>query len=688
MKGRWLLSLFVATFVCLAFVQAPHADAQLARPVVQTNQAVYSIWKIGGTVNVNASRLLPNITYSLWLQRPTDSASRVVGSPFNGGVGNFTIVPVTILPGDPAGTYLLSLSRSTATDTREAVAHFGVFGVDKSAYSRTDRAAIAGGGFAPGSTITISFGSPANPVTGFPATVSSGSNGDFQYSFRVPPSTPVGNLTLTVAGRAFDTGGPASANSRVTVARTSVRIGIASEPSETVERTSTTSTLYTLTYPDGSPVTTVSTASAEVSITKTTDGAIISTVPLVLSDATRGTWIASWIPPFNADLTNYHFALNPTAFDDSYGNLGSGGLIPSTEFRLVVARTDVTFRLVSPVQRSRVLNITFLVTYHDGTRFQNVTQIRATITSPDGTSIDFFPVYNSTLGAFQAQARIPPNGAIGTWRLTASVADSFGNTATGSDEVDVINAVLAIGGTIPKTVERTMPIPLAVRVTYPDGTVVNATSIPLGFNATITVGNNTVTVPMLYNPIDQNWLLSYPIAENATLGDYSISLTVRDAFGNEGDFSTTTNVILARFRFSFAQTTSKVDPLTFVNIPVFVSYPNGTDLRSDLGVVNAAFTNSSGTFTLPMIYNSTDHSWRLLFLAPNTGLSFGVTIELSFEARDTFGNAGSAPNAYDLEIGAGTQTLILAAIIAAIVPIALLGWAIFAITARRRKYKP
>ena len=163
---------------------------------------------------------------------------------------------------------------------------------------------------------------------------------------------------------------------------------------------------------------------------------------------------------------------------------------------------------------------------------------------------------------------------------------------------------------------------------------------------------------------------------------------MEDAFGNDGQFSTTTNVVVARFRFAFAQTNSKVDPSTIVNIPVFVSYPNGTELRSNVGVVNAAFTNSSGTFTLPMIYNSTDRSWRLIFLAPNTGLTFGVTLELSFEARDAFGNADSAPNAYELAIGAGTQTLILAAIIGAVVPIALVAWAVFAITARRRKYKP
>jgi len=687
-KGSRLISLFVAMFICLAFVQAPHAEAQLAASALATDQPIYPIWKAGGTVNVNASRLQSNATYSLWLQRPTDSATRIVASPFTAGSMNFTIVPIGISPSDPAGTYLISLSRSGTTDTREAVAHFGVFGVDRSSYARTEQAVVVGGGFTPSSTVTISFGDSSNSVPGFPTSVRSGSNGEFQYSFRVPPSTPVGLLVVSVTGTGYDAGNSVSVSSPISVTRTSVRMRIATEPSETVERTATTSMYYTITYPDGSPATTIANNSTKPSITRSTDGVIMSIVPLLLSDSTRGTWSASWVPPFDANLTTYHFTVDPTTFDDSYGNLGSGDSIPSGDFRVLTAKTDVTFQVESPVQRSQYLNITLNANYHDGTQFVNVTQLIATMTTASGGPIELFPIYNSTLGKFQTQTRIPENAVLGNWRLVASVKDSFGNTATGSRGVNVVNAVLGISGNVPQTVERTMPIPVDVRITYPDGTLVNSTAVPLGFNATITIGNQTISVSMLYIPTSQAWIGLYPIPENATLGTYSISLTIEDAFGNGGEFSTTTTVVIARFRFNFAQTSSKVDPLALVNIPVFVSYPNGTDLTSNIGVVNAAFTNSSGTFTLPMIYNATDHSWRLIFLAPNPGLTFGVTLKLSFEAGDTFGNRGSVPDAYELAIGAGTQTLILAAIIGAVVPIALVAWAVFAITARRRKYKP
>jgi hypothetical protein len=69
-------------------------------------------------------------------------------------------------------------------------------------------------------------------------------------------------------------------------------------------------------------------------------------------------------------------------------------------------------------------------------------------------------------------------------------------------------------------------------------------------------------------------------------------------------------------------------------------------------------------------------------------LKFGLTIKFSFNANDQFGNTGSVSQAFELDVGAGVQTLILATIIGAIVPIGLIGWAIATVSTRRRKHKP
>jgi fucose permease len=44
--------------------------------------------------------------------------------------------------------------------------------------------------------------------------------------------------------------------------------------------------------------------------------------------------------------------------------------------------------------------------------------------------------------------------------------------------------------------------------------------------------------------------------------------------------------------------------------------------------------------------------------------------------------------AFELDVSAGTETLILATILGAIIPIGLIGWVITTVTARRRKHKP
>jgi len=120
-----------------------------------------------------------------------------------------------------------------------------------------------------------------------------------------------------------------------------------------------------------------------------------------------------------------------------------------------------------------------------------------------------------------------------------------------------------------------------------------------------------------------------------------------------------------------------------------VLYPNGTALTPAVtGVVIASVSNSSGLFTFPMVFNATDNSWGLPFTAPDPGLRFGLTLKISFSATDEFGNAGMAPDAFLLNVRAGAQTLILATMVGALPPIAVIGWALATVLARRRKHKP
>jgi len=474
----------------------------------------------------------------------------------------------------------------------------------------------------------------------------------------------------------------------ISVRITSVSIRTESSPTPTVERTARAEVSYLIIYPDNSPVTTSNNNSTLVNVIRTSDGSIVSQLPLSLTDASVGKWSAVWVPSFSANLSTYHFELTPVGFDDSYGNKGRGGVVLSDEFRVAAATPELSFEMSPTAQRTENVTVTVIAKYHDGSYFVNVTLFTASITSAVATTTPVPLVYNATTNQISGTTKIPVNAALGNWRITATVRDAFDNTGSGAFILQVIKATIGVVVKTPQAAERTTTLTVDAKLTYPDNTTVSPSGMPKGLNATLSVGNFTWFLPMSFNGTTGRWVAGYVLSQNATLGDYSITLGVVDAFGNAGDFAGTSKVVPARFRFALPQQSSKADPVSYVNIPVFVTYPNGTSLKNDVGEVMATFQNSTGTFTLPMAYNATDDRWHLLFLTPNTGLTFGVTLTFSFDATDMFGNAGSAPKAYDLIIGAGIQYLILAAIAGSIVPIALLAWAIFAISARRRKYKP
>jgi hypothetical protein len=285
--------------------------------------------------------------------------------------------------------------------------------------------------------------------------------------------------------------------------------------------------------------------------------------------------------------------------------------------------------------------------------------------------------------------KVPVNARLGSWRFVANAKDAYGNTASGVFTFQVYNASLKFTVDYSGSLERTTILNVTATITYPDGSIATPNEIPSSFNLTISQGNFTWIHIMSFDGTTSSWYAGYDIPQNATLGQYSVAMKVEDPYGNGGQFKTSSQIIPAKFRFAVPQTKSKADPAKLVDVPVYVTYPNGSALTPRVGaVVTAEITNSTGTFTFPMYYNSTDQSWHLYFSTPDLGFRFGATITFSFSAEDIFGNAGRALNAYELDVGAGTQALILATILGGIVPIGLVGWAIATITARRRKHKP
>lgn len=675
--------LFLALFIALTLAPVPKLAAQAAGPQITTAQLLYPIWHVGGKVNFTASRLTINNTYYVWYQRPNDPYTRYAGTSL---FAKTTTAPfqVTVTATDSAGTYLVSLSTGLAADTHVAVAHFGVFGTDRSSYKRTDVVHIAGGGFAPNSTILAAL--TTRGVSAGNLTLQIDTKGNFNTTYTLFPSILTGQLVLSLTGSTFDSRTSATATTSMSVTAAPLTISMQTQPEPIVERTSNATSSLKITYPDGSPVTTSASNSTRVEVVSDTGG-IATEVQLVASNPSGGIWTVSWMPSFSANLGSFHFIFSPSDFDDKFGNLGQGPTITSNSFQITPAHTALVIQGNATIQRTLPADIVIIPTYHDGKPFANVTQASGNVTEVGGAPHQL--LFNRTLDEFVGHFKTTPNSTLGTLTASATVTDLFGNTATGTITLQIVPAVLGFAVNAPPS-QRTTLLNVTARVTYPDGSIITPANLPSGFNVTLSLGNFTWTSPMGLNETNTNaWSASYRLAQNATLGNYAVAMNATDPFGNAGHYTGKARVDPATFKIQLPRSVLKASPHTLVYIVADVIYPNGSALTPTVGgVVTASLTNSSGVFTLPMVFNATDRSWLLVFTAPDPGLRFGITLTFSFSADDQFGNAGSASKAFELDVGAGTQTLILATIIGALPPIILISWAIATVSTRRRKHKP
>jgi hypothetical protein len=684
-----LVVLFIAMFIGLCLIPMRGVTAQVIAPKVTSDRLVYPIWHMEGKINLTISQLVVNQTYYVWLQKPSDSSTRYAGIKFIGRNGTIP-TQLTISNTDRAGTYLVSLSTSISSDTRIAAAHFGVYGTDLKVYERTNKMVISGGGFAPNSTISMRLQTGSGPIAGFPVDVLAGPNGDFTYTYRIAPSAPVGGITVTAVGPAYDSHNSTSVSSVVDLGATSVKISRSGEPRNSVERTANAAMMVSITYPDGTPVVTSTTNSTRTFVVSDPSEQNVAEVRMVLSDSRSGGWTLSWTPPPSADLGMYHFEVLPTDFDDSYGNLGTGKTVSSSPFQVTRLNVGLAFRTNptnATIQRTQEAQITIGAKYLDGTNFENVTQTSGTITDPDGTTHALG--FNRTLEEFVGYYNSSVGTPLGQVEVAATITDLFGNVAAGTYTIQVVPAILDFTSEIPATAQRTTVLNAATVIKYPDGSLLTPDQAPSGFNVTITHGNFTWTSEMGFNSTSDAWSSGYILSQNQTLGDYDIMIIAQDAYGNGGQLAAVSKVVPAVFQFVLPVAKEQASPGTVLNMAVYTLYPNGSLLTPQVGgVVIASYSNSSGVFTLPLVFNATDRSWHMFFVVPDPGLRFGLTMAFSFSADDAFGNAGAVSKAFELDVGAGASALILATIFGAIPPIALIGWAIATVTSRRRKHKP
>ncbi len=374
------------------------------------------------------------------------------------------------------------------------------------------------------------------------------------------------------------------------------------QPPPVVERTQPVAVSYSLTYPNGSSVKT--SANAIVSVQE--QGGQTVKIPLHLNE-TSGVWIATWASQYSANLTDYSFIFNPTDFSDAYGNVAIGPPVASSSFKLIPAKVILSIEALSTLSRRQNETITIPAEYYDGSPLQNAT-LKATIVDSNATAS---PVNMTINGVFATKnIDLPADALLGTWHFNANFVDGYGNQGEGSIAFEVVPAEIKFSVTLPQPVERTTAMNVTAVVTYPDGE-----PLTTGVNGNVSIGNMTESLNLQYVSNNQTWNGLYPIGQNATLGGYNVTITAGDSDGNIGRFTTDVAVVPASFRFAVPNPQIQVPPLNLTDIVVSVTYPNGTALGDNVGLVSATYKNSTGGIsTMLLQYNATDTKWHVLIL--------------------------------------------------------------------------
>ena len=681
MKKIEAAAAFVVVFIYVMMLFSSRPPVMGASGSISTDRPIYPIWGLGGTVTVNVQNFAPNITYYLWLKNPKQLLPYPLATHFTVvSNGPPPTISLTIASTDPPGTYTLTVSNSAQIDISEAQVHFGVSGTNSQAYERTRTVTFAGGGFAANSSISLSLAAGSSTYPNFPRNITADADGNYVYSFKLATSAITGTVKATLTGTTFDNHQVISTDSTFDVQPAVISVQPSSTPPAQIERTVAVNSTYALYYPDGSPV-----VAANATIDILSGALTIADEPLLLANATAGSWVATWIPPPSANTTLYHFVLDPTRLVDQYGNSGQGTPIFSNDFQVSKAKLLPMIQTNATCERTQTAFVTISGGYHSGAIAANVTQATFNLTQQGGRQVTL-PIIRSGLET-ATNFTIPLNATLGNWTVDYSIQDHWGNSASGKFTILILPASPVFQGITPSSVERTTPLDVAARISYPDGT---------GWNKTVTTvishGNETWPIALRFNSTTHVWSGSYYLVQNATLGPYNVTWSASDPYGNGGGINSTVVVTLAQFRILPESSSSTVISFSNFDLPVIVTYPNGTFLPDrfgnlTFGNVTASYENSTGaTFTLPLAYNDTSGIWHM-YMRPEQG-----SFTFSFSAVDRFGNTGTATNAYKLTANSAasilSQRLIIAGVVGAVIPVGVLMWAVATISTRRRKHKP
>jgi len=326
------------------------------------------------------------------------------------------------------GEYNITVSQTSPPPTTKAATSLFQVGLsDAEEYHRTQPVSLVAQGYKCAENITISISSNNGNAPGYPTTTLANSLGALVYTWTsIPPSTPLGNYTVTLTGSTTPKTGFRDTQTFL-IDPANVTITQLSITQNSLQRSQTETFRFSATYPNmaqaktGSAVIRIIEANGvtehDISATyKTPVGQFQGTFQIPLSSNT-GVWVAS---------------IDVGGYNDGYGNIGPSSSV-NRGFAVSTAILSVTTSTPnSNYTTGSILVIDAIVLTPGGDNFTSGTVTATTYHSSVQIGSPLQLSYDQNHGKWVGSYTVNSTNPTGTWLIQVNATDAYGNSGYGS----------------------------------------------------------------------------------------------------------------------------------------------------------------------------------------------------------------------------------------------------------------
>jgi KaiC/GvpD/RAD55 family RecA-like ATPase len=331
------------------------------------------------------------------------------------------------------GTYNVMVNQTNPSiKPNIASTSFQVGLTDATSYQRTYSVSIIGSSYVSGERVTINIQQGSTSVSGFPAQGNADTNGIFTYTWQSAPSSSTGTYSVSLLG-ATTVKSPLDLQT-FKLYPTNITISQMTLTRSSLQRTETQYVRLTANYLSGQPV-----QAGLVPISIVESDSITTHTAVAYYNNSLGLFLASYRVGLNGEIGTWAARIDPYSFNDGYNN-GGPSVGTSKGFTVQTASLKVSVSLVNKTYYSNDLfPIYASVIVPDGSSFTSGT-VTANITLANNNSQIGKPVslaYATSQSSWVGSIEINSTTPAGTWQVTVTAKDVYGNNGQGSSVTPV-----------------------------------------------------------------------------------------------------------------------------------------------------------------------------------------------------------------------------------------------------------